>query len=258
MNNIINFNRFGLLVKRELIFKKSFLLTSLLGVMIAMFGITLIAISTDRNYRYWNDESYAVLFIILFSVFGILYSGTSFPYFRNKKRSLDYLLVPNSTIEKYSFEVLFRIILFIVIYPVLFWITANLAAFTINSITTVNYDIVYKFWSPLKLLIDGVEMTEGVFAILSLIVFLISIPFTGAAYFSKNPLFKTAIFLAVLIGSSLFYGWILDQIINFTSSHGFDPEMSPETGLILLSVFIWISTLVLHTSAFYRLKEKEV
>lgn len=257
-NSIFSFKRFGLLFKRELIMKQSFLLMASIGVIIAITGITLVTLAIDKNYRNWGENDQFVLFAILFSLSGIVFSGTAFPAFRNSKKTMDYLLIPNSLAEKYMFEVLFRIFIIVLVFPLLFWIGSNLAAVVFNSFTAYPYDLDYNMWLPFRFIHKESGFVELEILIYALVLFVSSIAFTGAAFFSKVPLLKTIIFIAVFIGASLFYGWILDEIFDFTHVTGFHPDISEETGTNIMTAFLLFSILALHVSAFFRLKEKEV
>lgn len=258
IQSIFSIKRFGLLIKRETIMKQSFLLMAIAGVLIAITVVIILVLMSGSNYRRWDKDIQFTTFAIMFSIFGILFSGTAFPSFRNTKKTMDFLLIPNSITEKYLYEVLFRIFAYILVFPVLFWIGANLGGGIFNSFTQTHYDLGYNLFIPFKMIHNNIGFTEGEVAMYAFVLFIISIPFTGAVYFSKAPLIKTAIFLAVLVGVSFFYGWLLNEIFNFTRTRGFDSDMSKETGMKYLTAFILFSALVLHTSAFFRLKEREV
>ncbi|MFB6343039.1 hypothetical protein ACE01N_15825 [Saccharicrinis sp. FJH2] len=258
IQSIFSIKRFGLLIRREVIMKRSFLLIASVGLFIAITAVTLFILGVDRNYRSWDINKQSALFLALFAICGIVFSGTAFPAFRNSKKTMDYLLIPNSMTEKYLFEVLFRILIYILVFPVLFWLAANFAGAIFNSFTTTHYELGYNLWTPFKMIHKEVHFTQGEVTIYAMVLFLISIPFTGSAFFSKAPLFKTLIFLAVLIGTYWLYGWILDEIFGFTHAHGFDPDITKETGMNIVTSVLVFSTLVLHASAFFRLKEKEV
>jgi hypothetical protein len=258
IQSIFSIKRFGLLIKRETIMKQSFLLMAIAGVIITITTAIVLFLMTDRSIRLnWDDFIFPVS-IIMFAIFGILFSGTAFPALRNHKKTLDFLLVPNSTTEKYLYEVLFRIVAYSLVFPVLFWIGANLGGIIINSFTLDHYDLGYNLFYPFKEIHKYMRITETEVAIYSFALFLISIPFTGAAFFSKVPLLKTAIFLAILVGASFFYGWILDGIFNFTHTRYLGNDVSEKAAMNWVTAALLFSTLVLHTSAFFRLKEREV
>ena len=238
--------------------KQSFLLMTIAGVLIAITVVVILVLMAGNNFRHWDKDIQFITFAIMFTIFGILFSGTAFPSFRNTKKTMDFLLIPNSITEKYLYEVLFRIFAYILVFPVLFWIGANLGGVIFNSFTITHYDLGYNLFIPFKMIHENIGFTEGEVAMYTFVLFVISIPFTGAVYFSKVPLLKTAIFLAILVGVSFFYGWVLDGILHFTHSRGFDPDISKETGTKYVTAIIVFSALVLHTSAFFRLKEREV
>lgn len=261
MNKIqsnFSLKRLALLVKREAIMKRSFLLVATAGVLITITAVTILVLMNGRTYLHWDDDSQYRFFAIMFSIFGIIFSGTAFPAFRNSKKTMDFLLVPNSTTEKYLYEVIFRIVLYILIFPVLFWIGVNLAGAIFNSVSEIHYDLNYNLFTPFTMIHEKIEIAESRVSIYTIVLFLISIPFAGASYFSKIPLLKTAIFLAVLVAAFAGYGWILDKIFDFTHTKGVDFDVSEKTIANCITAFFVFSTLILHASAFFRLKEKEV
>ena len=194
IQSIFNIKRFGLLIKRETIMKQSFLLMAIAGVLIAITVVINFILVNAGNFRHWDENMQFTTFAIMFTIFGILFSGTAFPALRNNKKTLDFLLIPNSTTEKYLYEVLFRIFAYILVFPILFWIGANLAGSIFNTFTLVHYDLDYNLFTPFKFIHKGMRYAEAEVSMYTFILFIISIPFTGAVFFSKVPLLKTAIF----------------------------------------------------------------
>lgn len=271
-NNIFSLNRFGLLIKREFIMRKSFLAYTTIAMLVVTIFVTLWAMNNGHSYRHWSTDRQMALFIPLSIFFGILHNGAAFPSFRNNKKALDYILTPNSITEKYTFEFLFRIVLYPITFLIMFWIGSNLAGIIGNNIFgewSVNnsipnsfikstYDLSYNFFTPFSKLKEITDFKEAHIASYIGILFGLSVPFTGAAFFSKSPLPKTALFLAILFATILSYGWFIDEVIDFNVRRTAIPEMPRETISNFFSVMLAISTLVLHTTVFLRIKEKEV
>ena len=121
-----------------------------------------------------------------------------------------------------------------------------------------SYDLTYHFLTPFTKLKDITEFKEAYIASYLGILFVSSIPFAGAAFFSKSPLPKTAVFLAILLAVILFYGWFLDEVIHFRFRDMPFKNIEKEVFMNFTSTILAISTLVLHTTVYLRLKEKEV
>lgn len=257
-NNIFSLSRFGLLVKREFLMRKSFLAYISTTMLIVTILITIFVMLNEHNYRHWDAKDQFELFIPLFIIFGILFNGTAFPAFRSNKKTLDYILTPNSITEKYSFEFLFRIMLFPIAFTIVYWIGSNLSGFIANSVVANHYDFSYNILTPFIELKDFTDFKEAHIATYLGILFVASIPFAGAAFFSGNPLPKTAVFVAILFAIILSYGWFIDEVIHFRMRNSPFKHTSKETASNIISFILAISTLVLHTTVFLRLKEKEV
>lgn len=272
-NNIFSLSRFGLLMKREFILRKSFIAYTTVAMLVVTIFVTLWAMNNGHSYKHWNTGRQMGLFITLSILFGILHIGAAFPSFRNNKKALDYILTPNSITEKYTFEFLFRIVLYPIIFLTIYWIGSNIAGMIGNSIFgdwhLVNnstpaaymketYDLSYNFLTPFIELHNISDYKEAPIAAYTGILLGLSVPFTGAAFFSKSPLPKTALSLAILFAITITYVWFIDEILDIKFNLFSALDLSREATSNFISIFFAISTLVLHITVYLRIKEREV
>jgi len=150
--NSFSFRRFIMLIKLSLRVNKKLLLISLAGVTGTLF-IGLFLLQAMVNFEYWGQGEYMTTFFFIFLILGFIYTSQSFPSFRSKTKSLSYLMLPVSNSEKYVFELLTRIIAFVVLMPVLYWIVSNIEGRIVHHYAPamINYkfsflDTISKFF----------------------------------------------------------------------------------------------------------------
>src|SRR5665647_3805750 len=120
-NTIFSFQRLLLLFKQSLIINKK-----MIGITVAGFAgllfIVLIIMQSAANFNNWSNQDSMATLIFIFFQMGILYAGYSFPVFRTKEKSMTYLMLPVNASEKFVFELLSRIVLFVVLMPFIYWV----------------------------------------------------------------------------------------------------------------------------------------
>lgn len=257
-NQTFSIKRFGLLFKREFILRKQFLLFALLGMPATIFVFISLTLWAKYNFKSWDQTGYTIIFWIFMTVYWFIYSGNSFRYFRNNKRTLDYILIPNSSTEKYLFEVITRIVLFSIIFPIVFWIAANLAGILVNAIVSPEYILTYNFWSPIEHINLKIASTEGKLLMFSTIVCWISTLFAGGAFFIKRPIQKTILTMIAYTIGLFTYNWILRLIFGMNLISSKSTDITKEDGFLILFGLTILTTCVIHAATFMRLKEKEV
>lgn len=122
---MFSFKRFIALFKQSLIINKKTMAISIAGISGTLFVLLMVFQKLD-NFEYWTNENYFSVFLVFFFSLGIIYSSLSFPAFRSKEKSITYLTLPISASEKFIFELLTRIVLFILFMPMLFWVISNI------------------------------------------------------------------------------------------------------------------------------------
>src|SRR5690606_19233305 len=128
ISDTFNITRFGLLVKQHLIHNHRMLLISIVGFCGGLFMLLLI-IQAMNQFDSWSQDAYYGTFITIFIATALLYAGTSFPSLRSREKSYSYLLNPASTLEKFLFELISRIVLFIILIPLLYWVVFHVEGY---------------------------------------------------------------------------------------------------------------------------------
>jgi hypothetical protein len=259
-NNIFSGKRFQLLFKQHLIHNTQFLLLSsvaYIGVIFIVLGLVQLGNGLQPN----NLEIFQGMLIGFVTVFGILYVGHSFPAFRLKESTINYLMLPASALEKFLFEFVNRVGILLIILPLLYWCTFNLQGifFTIFTDEVFNpigikhlitIDVPDEYRTLIYLTVIG-----GV-----LIVF--SLAFTGAAMFTKQPLIKTLFAVAIIVMFFVGYSYIMIEELGIGEYN--PPErmwlvpLQEELALKIVTIVLYVSTLVMLFIAYRKLKEREV
>ncbi|MCX2582281.1 hypothetical protein [Pedobacter sp. MR22-3] len=269
MNNTFNFNRFGLLVKRQWMdFGKIYLgtLIVLAGIIFAFYSYFIPSTgdhnildhdgNLDMRFRYG-------LFLMLGFLFISITSSTYFNNFGQKSRAIHELMIPASTFEKFMVGIFYTVVVTLFGYLLVFYLidlgfvkylNANLSAF--KSAADIK--------TPLK-------MTDGLFdqvmsdqkylkycsAFFAFPFLVISLFLLGSIYFNRFHYIKTAVSVVVFTyaGGYLIYktGDLLTR--NMTRINLHIKEIDVLTWIFLVSAII---TLILWFITYIRLKEKEV
>jgi hypothetical protein len=260
-NNIFSGKRLLLLFKQNFIHNTNFLLLST----VAYIGIIFIVLSiaqVGNDFQPHNLENFQGFLIGFVTVFGILYVGHSFPAFRQKESTIHYLMTPASALEKFVFEFINRIIIPLIALPLLYWATFNMQGYFFDIFTErifeptgVQYvikidDVPPDYW----LLIYGL-VTGGV-------LFALSLAFTGAAMFTKQPLVKSLFTVAIVV---MFFGGYSYIMVEHVGLGRYNPPESmvlvpleEHRALATVSVALFAATLLMLFVAYRKLKEREV
>ncbi len=264
-NQIFNFARFGKYAKST--FSTTYKQTMLVWATIMASSFIMCLIAMAPNNSQWNHGGWVPLFISVYFVAGIIYAGVSFPQFRSKEKTLMALMVPVTPFERLLYEFIDKVVSFILIYPILFWVISSLAVFVRNSFgmgnnrwVEVNGIRIFPF-ETISYQQPFVNAEDGLIPMFfALSIFLFAIAFAGTATFRKYPLIKTIVFVGAVIGISAGYfalilekfqlknPWIANLEHTMTAQQGF------LTGAILLSIM----SLITLAYAYFKLKEKEV
>lgn len=261
-NNLFSLQRFMMLFKQSLITNRKLILISLVGVVGIIF-VTLMLFQSMKNYNGWKQDNYMITFVIFFFTLGINYSSRSFHAFRTKEKSMAYLMIPVSTSEKFVYELLTRIVVFILFMPLLFWIVANLEGTVVHYYKSelINYKFSFhQTWTEFakNRQIQG----WGTFAIIQGVLFSLIVSFTGACHFSKSPRTKTFFTLSVIVGGYALFTYLSGKSLNLK-------DYAPSDNKILFMnindqfiTFLALAGMVINLSllaiTYFILKEKEV
>lgn len=248
-----------------LLFEQSFTINKKqLGITVislsAIFFIILILSQSSAEFVRWNQSNGLITFEIFFFSLGIIYASFAFPPFRTKEKTMAYLMLPVSTLEKFTFEFLTRIVAFILFMPLLFLIVANLEGVIVHHFVPelVNYKFSY-----------GTAMAElgnhhpikgwTLFAYIETGLFAFIAAFTGASYFSKAPLMKTIFAFSIIQVSGILFIYLLCKVLHLKGDDfsGIDIIKSEAAAVIFYSIAVLIVNLSLLSIAWFSLKEKE-
>ena len=260
-NNIFSGKRFALLCKQHIIHNTEFLLLSIIAYVGAIFIVLSIG-QVGEGLRPHNLNSFQGFLVGFVTIFGILYAGHSFPAFRNKESTINYLMVPASVLEKFVFEFLNRIGIAILVLPLLYWATFHLQGY---SFTLFTDEIFHPIGVQYLVRIDTPDGEPALFIytlIAAAVLLAFVLAFTGAAMFNKQPLVKTLFSLAVIVIFFIGYSYIVLEHL------GVEKYNPPDTMVLLpmndakifrlLTVALIVTNVVMLLVAFRKLKEREV
>lgn len=261
-NHQFSFQRLLLLGKQSFIINKKLIGISLAGSIGILF-LLLLFFQFNANFQNWRNQNYLATFAFFFFALGIIYTSLSFPAFRSKEKSMAYLMLPVSLTEKFVFELLNRIVVFIFLMPVFFWLVANIEGMVVHSFIPefINYkfsygDIFTEMDNQGK--IDG--WTKVIFVQGVLFVFITA--FTGACHFSKSPLLKTMFTISIIAAGYALFTYLLAKGLNLREYHPANDRIlfvdTKNSALVTVAVLSTMVNLCLLTIAWFGLKEKEV
>ena len=263
METNINFsiNRLMQICRQSLIINRK-----LIGITVSGFSglvFLILILSQIKSYTNWSNNNYMLAFTILFFSTGIIYSSLSFPAFRMKEKTISYLLLPAATSEKFTFEVVTRIVIFLVVMPFLFWLMANIEGIVMHYYKPEFLS--YKFS-----LITGLQSftREGnvkgwtTLAIIQGVLFVFITSFTGASYFSKSPLVKTLFSVSIIMGSYALFTYLLIKGLKLEEYTITSDRLlfihNEKDAMIFSSLAITTVNICLLAISYFRLKEREV
>lgn len=265
MNNTFSIKRFLNLCKYSYLLNRQTFFISIGGLIGAIFMLLLfIHLLNNRFYRNWYFRDYFQIFIFIYIGAGVLYSSFAFPGFRTKEKTINYLMFPSSNLEKFTYEFLTRIVLFVVLVPFAYWLAANMEGIIMHSL--IPEFINYKFsFDPEKINQfffgrSDIYWEKALAVSIGCLIF--TIPFVGAAYFNKRPLLKTLLsafaitLFFITLGTSLNYLLDLDHYNLLPSDRmKYLPEQTILKIFFFLTIFFHLLLLVV---SYLRIKEKEV
>lgn len=191
-----------------------------------------------------------------FIISGIFISGMAFTNFRSKEKTMNYLMLPASTLEKFISELLTTTIVFAIGYTILFF-AFNLVTYLLGSM----------YGLPVEMMdITNVNVLKGfMFYVIFQSIFL-----AGSATFKKVPLFFTSftIFvagIAILIFIVLVTTFLKGEFENlafgsFNINSNTFPEIDIENHPLVLIpkyMFYYLTAPLFWLVTYFKIKEKE-
>jgi len=261
MDIYFNFNRFFLVLKRDFIENGK---TALFGILtiLSIFSFILVMISFESNDKGLYDFN-ATFYMMEFFIIGIFFAGMAFKDFRNKEKTMSYLMLPASSFEKFLSMLMLTTIGFFVSYTLLFELFNLLNIVIIGSLpNALNLELFNPFIPELGKVILVLIPIQALFLI-------------GAATFKKAPLFYTVLYFFVFL---LIYGFVIGLVLKYytgamnirsigdnTQVIYFSGEVQNQkeiNSILSIQTFIFFLTYLLAPIfwliTWFKIKEKEV
>jgi hypothetical protein len=270
MNKSVNVNRVLLVIIKYVYENRrsfSLMLLAVGAFLVLSMGVNLIFTNTNPNL--FREESQIIYYFIGLFLSGCLSAGVHFSELGSKSKAIHYLLAPASSAEKFICAIFFGVIVFFFGYTLVFY--------AIDSVVVILANIKFEtHWRIVNLFeINKYEnrIFDGPFSSFFYIYFVAQAFFLLASvYFSKNGLFKAIIGVGIIWVLSIFL--LMTFIKSFpygqfhSGSNMFEiAEISGVTKKVLLPSLItmpliffykFLLTPLLWTSAYFRLKEKQL
>lgn len=259
-NSYFSFQRFWILLRNDILLNYKKYLLTIGGAFIVIFIVLFMSMPNAQYERHFVGSSYITPFLIC--LIGLsAFIGMAFPAFSNKTDTLNYLLQPASTFEKFLSQFIIRVVIGIMIFLLIFWIDAYLAraAAQIALRKFPSYPQIEAF--QFSYLFSGYKNAFlGYLAYLSAGIFLFSV----RLFFRKMGLIKTALALAGTVLSVMLLMTIFSHIF-FPDTVGLNIQIDAYTVYKdfqnLEIFFISISNLSLLfflPLGYFKLKEKQL
>lgn len=262
-HDTFHFPRFAMLCKQNLYHHHRLILTAILGFCGALFLLLLFIQAVDGFHTFYSKDAFYT-FVSVFCVTGILYTGTAFPGLRSREKAHQYLMIPASSFEKFLLEIVLRIVLFLLVVPLLYWVVYNLEG---NVVRLFDPEFSFERLSDYPVVPRNVEVKNLETLFFSFLIGLTSvillIPFTGATTFVKMPFLKTLFAVAIIFFFNLFVVVVVFQrILEFrqyyaTSNGGILSFNQGQMFRFLVACFA-VTTAGLLAASYLKIKEKEV
>lgn len=262
-NNLLDLRRVGLLLKEDFRLNS---LRYLMGLGVIFGGLFIIwwinAAGILATEKHQLEEFHYIWFAIILLGGGAFFTSLAFVSFGTKTSRLFYLNLPASNLEKYTA----KWIVSAVIYPLAIWLVYLIFSWLANKV-----NIRYTEGVPFAQL-PAFGETTWLFMRIYLVIQTIFL--TGAVFFHRYAIFKTAfslmlvqVFLmffvylcARIIFPEMFEGWVApaspNQVYNITDT--FKDFVNNRLEGIMLYIFWLALAPIMLVIGFFKLTEKEV
>lgn len=269
MNSHFNFSRLLGYFKHDLLLHSKRYISFIIGLAIILFFINMFAISQtfatanreDVDLMDFYKETRSATFLLTFIIAMIFVISNSFPALREKSGTMNQLIIPVSTIEKYIVQFSLRIVVFGAIFIIIFGVEFNLAVSIYNSLG-LNSIIMAPNFEVFELY-PNVNSNEEKVVILSLFSFATYL-FACATFFRKNVVLKSIILFGIICTVTYLLSLVYSYLLTPDGVVGFKPLIYERTlSKDFTTIELWFSTLGVFSSLFFlplsyfNLKEKE-
>lgn len=258
MNNTFNLNRFIKLFKRHSIANyKPYLM--LLLFLVGGLTITL-SYSSSHTNSFLSVDQYTIFKIILFISAPIFTAGI-FGELSTQSKSINYLMLPASNLEKWLVAWLYSFVIYLIIYTACFYMVNCIVIQIANATAKVPLELVNIFDPEHELVSDLL-----IFALLH------ALSFFGSVVFRKHQILKVGSILLVayfgllntntavltaMFNLEVSMGSLFDSVSIIDDKNYYQIKESPmisslsQYSFLIVTGMIWMAT-------YYRLKEREV
>ncbi len=207
-NSTFSFKRFKNLFLRDLFVNLRPLITIVGGIFfifLLIFSLILLINHSSDKLMNIAQNFYNVTYFMAFLAGSLFFSGNAFRDFRNKERSMSYLMLPSSNLEK----VLSQYILVTFIFTIFTTLAYYIFSFFSMTLISVFTDYTLSFYEPFGKVNWNIFFRTFILAQLFLLA--------GAVTFRRSPLFFTGLtyflyFLALSLIIAAFVTFIFSGI----------------------------------------------
>ncbi|RZM27257.1 MAG: hypothetical protein EOO88_14035 [Pedobacter sp.] len=259
MNNTFTFTRFALLFKKQFVEHLSTYLMSaavLLGILAVMLGFS--AYADDGNI---SIKTQFMFFMTTLMFSSVIFTSTVFSDLGDKRKAIPVLTLPVSHLEKYLVAWLYSFVVFFIVFLGCFYFVDILVIWICNATSITKSTVLTLTNQELK-----------PYRILPAFAILHALAFCGAIFFEKLHLIKTAfttllfILAIVLLNQPLvkmIFGREVRNTVPFEHVGVIEGDtvwyvLSNDDSRHIVGVLVVILVLILWTSTYFKLKEKEV
>lgn len=278
MNNIFDINRFCRFAANDFAKRGKVYIVGSLILMGVIFLISFGLMSPNvddlrrfsENSSFWRPITSAYFFLMLSSLWIFVSVGSAFPSFRSKEKTIDYIMIPASTFEKFTYEFLIRVVGTLVVLVFGFYGMSHLAgalASVTNPASATYFPTLSEIVAPdMGTMINDMiskagdgstnPFPEGFLSLMNnstnLICRLsyIGLYFAAASFFRRLPLLKI---ILCSMGIS-FISSIISIVVMFTnniSPGSSDPTQIMSVSSSIASVAILVTAVLSIVGFFY-------
>ncbi len=260
MNNTFDLQRFGLLLSKHTRENARTYLLSI--VVLAAILCSFLTFITYSSGGYLGPHLQATFYLVFKILAGAMFTSVVFSGYGDKKKSIPLLTLPVSNLERYFVGWIYSFVIFQVLYTMCFFLV-DFAVLSIANLSSAEKNEVVNI-----ITIEDSKFYPG----LIIFTFIHSVFFLGAIFFRKLHFIKTgfiffgavlgiillnAPLLKIIFGEKVLFSPPFDSIRIMEGENGIALHPAPGTEMIPW-ILVGVMSLILWTSAYFKLKEKEV
>lgn len=260
MNNTFDLQRFGLLLSKHTKENGRTYLLSL--AVLAAILCTFLTFVTYAGDGYLGPHLQATFYLVFKVLSGAMFTSIVFSAYGDKKKSIPLFTLPVSNLERYLVGWIYSYVIFQVLYTLCFYLV-DFAVLSIANLTSVQKNEVVNI-----ITVEDSKFYPG----LMIFTFIHSVFFLGAIFFRNLHFIKTgfvffggvlgvilinAPLLRLIFGGQAQFSPPFDSIRIMESENGMSLDPAPGSEFYLW-ILIVVMSLILWTSAYFKLKEREV